>query len=99
MAKGYLGDLLDTYLDGTVLGAAGGAISVALEGVDQGIRAISGRAYEAPSGIAGRTIRDVRAAMNHLLNGELLKAGSATWSIISGDVVMDIWDLCSGKHR
>ena len=99
MAKCYLGDLRDTYLDGTVLGAAGGVLSVALEGVDQGIRAISGREYEAPSGVAGRTIRDVRAAMNHLFNGELLKACSATWSIFSGDVVMDIWDLCSGRHR
>lgn len=98
MAKGYPGDLRDTYLDGTVLGAAGGVLSVAVEGIDQGIRAVSGRPYEAPTGFAGRTIRDTRAAFRHLFSGEFVKAGSAVWSVVSGDIIMDAYDAVTGKR-
>ncbi len=99
MANGYPSDVKETYFDGTLLGAAGGVLSVAVEGVDQGIRAVSGRTYEAPSGFAGRTIRDTRAAFLHLFNGEFLQSGSAVWSVISGDIIMDAWDLINGKHQ
>jgi hypothetical protein len=99
MTKGYPGDVRDTYLDGTVLGVVGGMLSVVMEGADQGIRAVSGREYEAPSGMFGRMQRDVSATINHLFSREFLKAGSAAWSAISGNIIMDIWDLLNGKHR
>lgn len=99
MAKGYPGDVRDTYLDGTLLGAAGGVLSVAMEGIDQGIRAVSGRAYEAPTGFAGRMNRDTRAAFQHVFGGEFVKAGSAVWSVVSGDIIMDAYDAVTGKRR
>lgn len=99
MARGYPSDLLDTYLDGTVLGAAGGVLSLAVEGLDQIPRALSGREYEAPAGFAGRTIRDTRAAFQHLFNGEFVKAGSAVWSVVSGDIIMDAYDAVTGKRK
>ena len=99
MAKGYPGDLKDTYLDGTLLGAAGGALSVFVEGIDQGIRAVSGRAYEAPQGIMGRTRRDISALFSHLGKGEFVKAATAAWSVVSGDIVMDGYDAVTGKRK
>ncbi len=96
---GYPGDVKDTYFDGTLLGAAGGVLSVAVEGVDQGVRAVSGRAYEAPQGIMGRTRRDIGALFGHLGQGEFVKAATAAWSVVSGDIIMDGYDAVTGKRR
>lgn len=99
MAKGYPGDVRDTYFDGTLLGAAGGVLSVAMEGIDQIPRALSGREYQAPQGIMGRTRCDVAALFGHLGNGEFLKAATAAWSVVSGDIVMDGYDAVTGKRK
>ncbi len=99
MAKGYPGDVRDTYLDGTLLGAAGGVLSVAMEGIDQIPRALSGREYQAPQGIMGRTRRDIGALFGHLGKGEFFKAATAAWSVVSGDVIMDGYDAVTGKRK
>ncbi len=96
MANGYPGDLRETYLDGTILGATGGVLSLATEGIDQIPRVLSGREYEAPQGIMGRTRRDLGALFWHLGNGEFVKAATAGWSVISGDIVMDGIDAVGG---
>lgn len=98
--KGYPGDVSDTYFTGTGVGGklAGGA-SLFFEGIDQGIRAVSGRAYEAPQGIMGRTRRDVGALFGHLGRGEFVKAATAGWSVVSGDVVMDGIDALGGFRK
>ena len=98
--KGYPGDVADTYFKGTgVLGKAAGVVSLGVEGIDQGIRRISGREYEAPNCIMGRTRRDVAALFGHLGRGEFLKAGTAAWSVVSGDVLMDGIDAVGGFRR
>lgn len=94
--KGYPGDVQDTYFNKGVLGAAAGGVSLLVEGVDQGIRKISGREYEAPQGIMGRTRRDLGALFGHLGKGEFVKAGTAAWSVVSGDIVMDGIDAVGG---
>jgi hypothetical protein len=97
--KGYPGDVSDTYVQNGLIGAAAGGASLILEGVDQGLRAISGRAYEAPTGIMGRTRRDLLALFGHVGKGEFVKAGTAAWSIVSGDIVMDGIDVVGGFRR
>jgi|GEM_PF-5794813 len=95
--KGYPGDLKDTYFDGTgILGKAAGVVSLGVEGLDQGIRKLSGREFEAPQGIMGRTRRDIGALFGHLGKGEFMKAGTAAWSVVSGDVLMDGIDVVGG---
>lgn len=94
--KGYPGDVADTYMKNGVLGVAAGGASLFLEGFDQGIRKISGREYEAPQGIMGRTRRDLGALFSHLGKGEFVKAATAGWSVISGDVIMDGIDAVGG---
>jgi hypothetical protein len=96
MVKGYPGDVGETYVQNGLLGIAVGGASLVFEGVDQGLRALSGRAYEVPQGIMGRTRRDLLALFEHLGNGEFVKAGTAAWSIVSGDVVMDGIDAVGG---
>lgn len=97
--KGYPGDVSDTYFKKGVLGAAAGGVSLFVEGVDQGIRKLSGREYEAPQGIMGRTRRDLGALFGHLGKGEFVKAGTAAWSVVSGDIVMDGIDAVGGFRK
>lgn len=98
--KGYPGDVADTYFKGTGIGGKlAGVVSLGVEGMDQGIRAISGRAFEAPQGIMGRTRRDLGALFGHLGKGEFIKAGTAAWSVVSGDILMDGIDAVGGFRK
>jgi hypothetical protein len=98
--KGYPGDVSDTYFKDTgILGKAAGVVSLGVEGLDQGIRRLSGREFEAPQGIMGRTRRDLGALFGHLSKGEFIKAGTAAWSVVSGDVLMDGIDVVGGFRK
>jgi hypothetical protein len=98
--KGYPGDVSDTYFKGTgILGKAAGVVSLGVEGLDQGIRRLSGREFEAPQGIMGRTRRDIGALFGHLGKGEFVKAATAGWSVVSGDVLMDGIDVVGGFRK
>src|SRR5687768_15234621 len=88
--NGYPGDVVDTYFKGTGIGGkVAGLVSLGVEGLDQGARRLTGREYEKPKGIMGRTRRDVSDVFEHIKEGEVIQAASAGWSVVSGDILMD----------
>lgn len=95
--EGYPGDVVDTYFRGKgLLRKGAGIVSLGVEGIDQGVRRLTGRDYEAPRGIMGRTRRDLGDVFEHLKEGEIIQAASAGWSVVSGDILMDGIDAVGG---
>lgn len=98
--EGYPGDVVNTYFKGKgVLRKAAGVVSLGVEGIDQGVRRLTGRDYEAPKGIMGRTRRDLGDVFEHLKEGEVIQAASAGWSVVSGDILMDGIDAAGGYRK
>lgn len=100
----YGRDIRDTYLSNkkgildTTLGAVMTAASVIAEGPDQAYDAILGREYHRPSGIAGRTRRDIGLLLKDVVTLHPLRALGDAWRIATSDLILDGGDALTGNR-
>lgn len=82
-----------------VTGAVMAPLSLILEGPDQLYDGALGRAYESPTGIAGRTRRDIKLLLKDVFTLHPLRALGDAWRLATSDLILDAGDAIGGHTR
>jgi hypothetical protein len=79
-----------------VSGPVMGALSLVLEGPDQLYSGVVGQKYHVPTGIAGRTRRDLGLALKDAVTLHPFKALGDVYRLITADIPLDAGDAVFG---